>query len=281
MRILDSAVVQDPSGDGKIVYLFLPYFRRGNLHDAVSAHAVRGTHFAEREMVQIFRGSCEAVRAMHQHKAVVRRGGPKAPAQAPEDDDDEEEHGLPAPEGDAEGGFSYHAAPAPSRAPRRKPSRQAPSAEDIPESEREEVLQPWAHRDIKPANIMISDDGNTPVLMDLGSAIKARVHIETRQQALLAQDVAAERSSMPYRAPELFDVKTGVTLDEKVDVWVSGFCLLGGRVLTCVGSRSARRCIPSRTSTRRSRHKQHRARVSRWPSSTPSTRCVFSVARTP
>ncbi len=25
---------------------------------------------------------------------------------------------------------------------------------------------------------------------------------------------------MPYRAPELFDVKTGITLDEKVDIWV-------------------------------------------------------------
>ena len=27
---------------------------------------------------------------------------------------------------------------------------------------------------------------------------------------------------MAYRAPELFDVKTGVTLDEKVDIWVCG-----------------------------------------------------------
>lgn len=26
---------------------------------------------------------------------------------------------------------------------------------------------------------------------------------------------------MAYRAPELFDVQTGTTLDEKVDVWVS------------------------------------------------------------
>jgi hypothetical protein len=26
---------------------------------------------------------------------------------------------------------------------------------------------------------------------------------------------------MAYRAPELFDVKTGITLDEKVDIWVS------------------------------------------------------------
>jgi len=27
---------------------------------------------------------------------------------------------------------------------------------------------------------------------------------------------------MAYRAPELFDVKTGITLDEKVDIWVGG-----------------------------------------------------------
>lgn len=25
---------------------------------------------------------------------------------------------------------------------------------------------------------------------------------------------------MAYRAPELFDVKTGLALDEKVDIWV-------------------------------------------------------------
>lgn len=35
-----------------------------------------------------------------------------------------------------------------------------------------------------------------------------------------SQDIAAEQSTMAYRAPELFDVKTGVTLDEKVDIWV-------------------------------------------------------------
>lgn len=28
---------------------------------------------------------------------------------------------------------------------------------------------------------------------------------------------------MAYRAPELFDVKTGQTLDEKVDIWVCAF----------------------------------------------------------
>lgn len=70
------------------------------------------------------------------------------------------------------------------------------------------------------SNIMIADDGKTPILMDLGSCLPARIHIRTRQEALTQQDIAAEHSSMPYRAPELFDVHTGQTLDEKVDIWV-------------------------------------------------------------
>ena len=59
--------------------------------------------------------------------------------------------------------------------------------------------------------------------MDFGSTIKARVKIENRSQALLQQDIAAEQSTMAYRAPELFDVKTGITIDEKVDIWVRVF----------------------------------------------------------
>ena len=84
---------------------------------------------------------------------------------------------------------------------------------------------------------MIADDGS-PILMDFGSTMKARIKVENRQQALLQQvstsiygcrlganiiifqDIAAEQSTMAYRAPELFDVKTGITLDEKVDIWV-------------------------------------------------------------
>jgi serine/threonine kinase 16 len=67
---------------------------------------------------------------------------------------------------------------------------------------------------------MIADDDVTPILMDFGSCMKARIPIEDRSQALLQQDIAAEHSTMAYRAPELFDVKTGTTLDEKVDIWV-------------------------------------------------------------
>jgi serine/threonine kinase 16 len=86
-------------------------------------------------------------------------------------------------------------------------------------------LLPYAHRDLKPGNIRIADDGLTPILMDFGSTVKARISIGDRSQALLQQDLAAEQSTMAYRAPELFDVKTGQTLDEKVDVWSLGCTL--------------------------------------------------------
>ncbi|TIC13348.1 kinase-like protein [Wallemia mellicola] len=95
---------------------------------------------------------------------------------------------------------------------------------------------PYAHRDIKPglkdtlstdhhsSNVMLTDNA-LPVLMDFGSCIKARVRVNNRSEALIQQDMAAEHSSMPYRAPELFDVKSDTTLDEKVDIWSLGCTL--------------------------------------------------------
>ena len=78
---------------------------------------------------------------------------------------------------------------------------------------------------------MISDDGSTPILMDLGSLATSPVAITSRSQALAVQDTAAEHSTMPYRAPELFDVKTGSIVDTKVDIWSLGCtlyaCLVG------------------------------------------------------
>lgn len=78
---------------------------------------------------------------------------------------------------------------------------------------------------------MISDDGRTPILMDLGSLAPAPTSITSRSLALAVQDQAAEHSTMPYRAPELFDVKTGSTIDTKVDIWSLGCtlyaCLVG------------------------------------------------------
>src|SRR5215469_492532 len=78
---------------------------------------------------------------------------------------------------------------------------------------------------------MIDDDGEQPILMDLGSLQPSPTPITSRSQALAVQDQAAEHSTMPYRAPELFDVKTGSTIDTKVDIWSFGCtlyaCLVG------------------------------------------------------
>lgn len=41
-------------------------------------------------------------------------------------------------------------------------------------------------RDLKPGNVMISEDG-TPVVMDLGSATKARVEIKSLREATALQ----------------------------------------------------------------------------------------------
>ncbi|KAK7109106.1 serine/threonine-protein kinase 16-like [Littorina saxatilis] len=83
---------------------------------------------------------------------------------------------------------------------------------------------PYAHRDIKPGNVMLAEDG-TPVVMDLGSATKARVLPKNLREATTLQDTAAERCSMLFRAPELFTVQTNVSIDERSDIWSLGCTL--------------------------------------------------------
>ncbi|EEB19179.1 serine/threonine-protein kinase, putative [Pediculus humanus corporis] len=83
---------------------------------------------------------------------------------------------------------------------------------------------PIAHRDIKTANILLDVD-DTPIIMDLGSTAIARVNVENLVEAQNLQDLAAERCSMPYRAPELFNVEKNTTVNEKTDVWSLG-CVL-------------------------------------------------------
>lgn len=119
-------MVQDTDGEGKIVYLFLPLYSRGNLQDAINTHSLNGTHFSESEILNYFRGTCEAVRAMHDFHAPLKKprqqngsapGSDQRNASQSQNhqnhqredsmDDDERNQMLPEPEGDDEGGFSY------------------------------------------------------------------------------------------------------------------------------------------------------------------------------
>lgn len=79
--------------------------------------------------------------------------------------------------------------------------------------------EPIAHRDLKTANVCLTDD-MSPVLMDLGSAAPAKVQVCGAQDAQKLQDTAAERCSMPYKAPELFNVESYCVIDERTDIWV-------------------------------------------------------------
>jgi hypothetical protein len=60
----------------------------------------------------------------------------------------------------------------------------------------------------------------------LGSVSKARIEVKEHYEAKRLEEQAAERSSMPYRAPELFNIPSQAKVDEKTDVWVGTSLLI-------------------------------------------------------
>lgn len=212
-------------------------------------------------MLRLFRGTCEAVRAMHTYRAhkgsqaqqQTRQTGGRSehipessktksrqngnfgnPVMHGDSDDEEDEDGdLPRPDGDGDGGYSY-SNDAGSSIP--LVAKHAVEDEgdvifdgdqelDNQNSSSEPELVPFAHRDMKPGyvgihkqvylvlmcsgscrNVMIADDGS-PILMDFGSTMKARIKIENRQQALLQQVLT-----------------TSITIVASLNSLLSGYC---------------------------------------------------------
>ncbi|KAH8737586.1 kinase-like domain-containing protein [Ilyonectria robusta] len=202
----------------KTVYVLLPYYKRGNLQDMINANLVNHDRFPERRLMLLFLGVCNALRAMHDYKPAVERM----------------DMGREEDQVQNEGGKSG-----------RRMNTRGKRTEEEEEGEQERPLmeaenqvsggrttnQSYAHRDIKPGNIMIDDTGSMPILMDLGSVAISPIPVTSQSLALQIQDTAAEHSTMPYRAPELFDVHTGTVIDTKVDIWSLGCtlyaCLVG------------------------------------------------------
>ncbi|KKY14417.1 putative serine threonine protein [Phaeomoniella chlamydospora] len=223
-----SGIGNDNSAGSKTVYILLPYYRRGNLQDAINANLVNHTKFPENRLMILMLGVAKALKDMHQYK--VRDGANRGKAKAVRDE-------AAAEDRDA----ARRANKNKRREMRAEPQDGTDHDAEEPLMEGEVMraqegvaeggLRAYAHRDIKPGNIMISDSGNDPILMDLGSLAPSPLPITSRSLALAVQDTAAEHSTMPYRAPELFDVKTGSVIDTKVDIWSFGCtlyaCLVG------------------------------------------------------
>lgn len=135
------------------VLMVLPYFKNGSLLDHLNLRSRNGDYMQETQVLQIFIGVCEGLKALHEAKP-----------------------------------------------------------------------EPIAHRDLKTANICLSDSME-PIIVDLGSATNARVQICGQQDAQKLQDLAEERCSIVYRAPELFSVQSYCMIDERTDIWSLG-CVL-------------------------------------------------------
>ncbi|OAA39280.1 Protein kinase-like domain protein [Beauveria brongniartii RCEF 3172] len=237
----------------KTVYVLLPYYRRGNLQDMINANLVNHARFPERHLMALFLGVCRALRAMHDHHA--------PPAERMEMG--HEADNDPGPSSSSSSRRRSRRGGARSSTKRTEEDEETEQERPLMEAENQigqgGKIKSYAHRDIKPGsspfpcplqrqsiasthtsspplsprlgNIMIDDSGSNPILMDLGSVAPSPMPVTSQSVALQIQETAAEHSTMPYRAPELFDVQTGTVVDTKVDIWSLGCtlfaCLVG------------------------------------------------------
>lgn len=230
-----SGIGDTGSSNSKTVYILLPYYRRGNLQDAINANLVNHTRFPERRLMALMLGVCKGLKAMHQYKVPSATPDTKANIAKQQAKTIRQEAAAEDAELARRQARSQKRTMAAERQEEVHEEQQEPLMEGEVTLSQEGVepgqIRAYAHRDIKPGNIMVADDGRTPILMDLGSLAPSPTPITSRSLALAVQDTAAEHSTMPYRAPELFDVKTGSVVDTKVDIWSLGCtmyaCLIG------------------------------------------------------
>ena len=149
---MSSSDRSDPGA--KTVYILLPYYRRGNLQDAINANLVNHTKFPERRLMVLFLGVARALKAMHQYRVKGPPGGARAQGKAKAVREE-------AAEADAD---------AARKAQKRQQRRRQEDATDDPEELEEQPLmvgevamsqegvgdgelRAYAHRDIKPGKL--------------------------------------------------------------------------------------------------------------------------------
>lgn len=112
----DSGASRD-GGDGKTVYILLPYYQRGNLQDAINANLVNHSSFPERHLLALILGVARALKAMHHFREPAASYQP---------------HPLPTDHADSES------------------HENAPLINPSSSSAEPGTFRPYSHRDVKP-----------------------------------------------------------------------------------------------------------------------------------
>ncbi|KAI0462024.1 hypothetical protein LJB42_004629 [Komagataella kurtzmanii] len=185
VRSIDYSVVSEKEGY-KTVYILLPFFETG-IQDIITDNALNDTQIDEKVAIRMFIDICRGLHSMHRHH---RNAASDSNAILLDTDSDAENQSL--------------------------------INNDFGTELNETTI--FAHGDLKPSNIMLSKD-ETPVICDLGSCQKMPINITSFQHAISIQELVEEHCTLPYRAPELFDIKSGDTITESIDIWSLGCTL--------------------------------------------------------
>ncbi|ODV58082.1 putative serine/threonine protein kinase ENV7 [Ascoidea rubescens DSM 1968] len=203
IRSIDSSIIEEKDGS-KTIYILLPFFEKGSLQDLIVDLVINNQKVKEIDAIRTFIGIARGLQAMHRHSNNVNVNKNK-------------KINYRDIIKSTTGGISLETLEI-------NNSDAFINSGNDDGNDNDNDYMPYSHRDLKPANVMISKDG-IPVLCDLGSCSKARIHIKNRNEAMKLQDLAAEVCTLPYRAPELLDVSSNCFITEKTDIWSLG-CLL-------------------------------------------------------
>lgn len=155
---------QDRSDPGsKTVYILLPYYRRGNLQDAINANLVNHSKFPERRLMVLFLGVARALKAMHQYRVKGGPGGPgamkKARAVRQEGADVDWDATRNAKQRGRRKGVTKEEDPDPDQREVEQEPLMAGEVTRSQEGVEEREIRAYAHRDIKPGPL-----ANLPVI---------------------------------------------------------------------------------------------------------------------
>ncbi|CAI5760407.1 unnamed protein product [Candida verbasci] len=236
INMITYEILNDYDGS-KSIYIVLPYFEN-SLQDKINNHLLNNETFYDEsdgiEILKIFIGICRGVSVLHNYKSKVRKkrrvknssnvfdqttpetetllnddeneiqvGSNEVQGISDDNDDDNDDDDDDEDDDEDFGNESQ---------------RNSFNLNSLVEP------SPYGHFDLKPSNIMMSPEG-LPVVSDLGSCKPARTIIKNKQQALNMTDFVQQYCSLPYRAPELFQIDINQEIDESVDIWSLG-CIL-------------------------------------------------------